>query len=147
MCLATNFKKPEIATEDIVVYKVLRENYNPFMLHSVYYTSPLVSPNNAIKYNKGVNKPFRENYLNDDYYFHCEGESVMRDLSRRQRIGKGWLHAFTTQINAQITADNLSRKKSFYGNRCGCVKMIIPKGAKYILSYDEKEIATDTLIW
>ena len=140
MCLVTNFKKPEIATENIVVYKVLKENYNPFMLHSVYYTSPFVDKKFAIKFKKGVNKPFRENHLNEDYYFHCDGESVMCDLSRRQKIGKGWLHAFTTQLEAQLVVSNGCGKYSY-------ATMIIPKGAKYILSHDEKEIATDTLIW
>lgn len=59
MCLVTNFKKPEIATEDIVVYKVLKENYNPFvlhsvMLHSVYYTSPFVDKKMQLNLKKAL---------------------------------------------------------------------------------------------
>lgn len=82
--------------------------------------------------------------MNDDYYFRCDGESVMCDLSRRQRIGKGWLHAFTTQLEAQLV---VSKSEEFGCGKYCYFTMIIPKGAKYILSHDEKEIATDTLIW
>lgn len=111
-------KKFFVAKKDILVYKILRStNYAPYK---------------NFEYEKGfhyyqVGKPFSFDigYWGDKWQI---------------AIGKG-LHAYTSLTAAQCP------KIMFFNSTIKIVEMIVPKGSKYFISSNEKEIVSDNLIW
>ena len=129
MCLDTNSNIPLIAEEDIVVYKVLMHRNGKDYAPVVTDTATLQS----YIYKKGANKA----RLKEDINLTWNG--------RTYAIGKGFLHAYTTNEEAE--------KSRTRWNCCGLtishfvVKMIIPKGTKYFVSTEGTEICTKQLNW
>lgn len=129
MCLKTYGLVPLIAKEDIKVYKVLKIEYNS-VTNEEYYVAPFY---NYYKYKKGRNCPLR---VEGEYY--GPHESIIDD---KGYLDRGWLHAYTVKSDAKIYT---------YESKVGekiVAEMIIPKGAKYYVSFDGSEVCTDTLIW
>lgn len=109
-----------IAEEDIIVYKVLLERDD----------GSYCSPFQAMKYEKGKTycadvKGSYQRWFHEDYYVI---------------ISEG-LHAYTKESYAS----NIFGPNNF----CSCehFEMTIPKGAKYWISLDGREIVSDTLIF
>ena len=135
MCLISKTNVPLIAEEDIVVYKVLmRKNDKDY--------APVVSEDGEQPhyiYKKGVNKARLK-------------EDVGYAWKNLYRIGKGFLHAYTTEDiaekncnkwNAWLGKSNLSARVKFHF----VVKMIIPKGTEYFISNYYHEICAKQLLW
>ena len=136
MCLISKTNTPLIAEEDIVVYKILmHKNGKDY--------APIVSEDGGLPhyiYRKGVNKA----RLNED---------VGYAWNNLYRIGKGFLHAYTTE---DIAEKNCDKWNAWIGRSYLCtkakyhfvVKMIIPKGVEYFISNDyNHEICAKQLIW
>ena len=135
MCLISNTNTPLIAKEDIVVYKIImRKNNKDY--------APVVSEDEELPhyiYKKGVNKArFKEDV---SWAWNCY-----------YRIGKGFLHAYTTK---DIAEKNCDRWNAWVGRSNLCtgvkyhfvVRMIIPKGTEYFNSVEGDEICAKELIW
>ena len=142
MCLISKTNTPLIAEKDIVVYKVLmRKNGKDY--------APVVSEDSGLPhyiYNKGVNKA----RLKEDVDYAWSKYVGAWDYM--YRIGKGFLHAYTTKDGAEKNKDNwnLCMSASAYyreGKFHFVTKMIIPKGTKYFLSDDGYEICAKQLLW
>ena len=136
MCLISKTNTPLIAEEDIVVYKILmHKNGKDY--------APIVSEDGGLQhyiYKKGVNKA----RLNED---------VGYAWNNLYRIGKGFLHAYTTEGIAEKNKDKwnlwMCAKHAYYRERKFhfVVKMFIPKGVEYFLSDDGNEICAKQLLW
>lgn len=123
MCLLSNSKIPLIAEEDIPCYKVLfrsdRKDY--------------ISPFGKVRYNIGG-----FNYPKDKYNEECVDVTMVG--SPLFRIGRGFLHCYTVEC---FTYDCFSL---VYGsNKPRFFECYIPKGSKYFISADGKEICGDKL--
>ena len=135
MCLISKTSIPTIAEEDIVVYKVL-------MCKNGKDYAPVVSEDGELPhyiYKKGVNKA----RLNEDvsYAWNCQ-----------YKIGKGFLHAYTTKGIAEQKCDRWNGCVGRSGIESGVkyhfvAKMTIPKGTKYFISCDGTEICAKQLVW
>lgn len=126
MCLLSNSKKPLIAKEDIICYKVLQR-----LGDNTY-----VSPFRNVKYNiNDFNYPLEKYNQNDYVYNDCIW----------YKIEQGFLHCFVSQNidpNDYVSSSIFMYAKIFplYIFEC-----YIPKGAKYFISRCKKEICTNKL--
>lgn len=116
MCLYTRWKKPKIATEDIIVYKIL----------SVYSTH-LASP-----------------YIN--FVYDLDRLYETKFTKSKSYIGKGYyiyagFHAYVSKKSA--SASDLDCNFSTYERIYKC---IIPKGSTYYISSDKSEIVANKII-
>ena len=122
MCLLTTQLVPYIASEDIPVWKVLNTD------NTAYYQSKYT-------FKHGENYPLGEEQENTS----CCGPYVSRAISG------GWLHAYNTEImNRKKISRLLIMPRS---QKFRCVKMYIPKGTKYYVSYDNNELCAKCLYW
>lgn len=115
MCLITYWKKPKTAKEDIVCYK--------FLLNIAHY---LYSPFRLMQYNIGLNEANKNTHI----------EISRRIFRPKYSIYGGFLHCYTNY--SPITIRDFYMPGVFY-------KCIIPKGAKYYISCNKKEICADKL--
>ena len=139
MCLDTFQKKPKTAHKDIKVYKVLEKHYSGDV---VKYRAPFqpcfISKADYYYYEPGkTHKPVREG--EEKQYW----SSTVQNREIRE-VGNGWLHAFLFKTSAELMAADRNR---YYCHNCVVVEMTAPKGVKYYISYDGKEICSDTLVW
>lgn len=138
MCLISNTNTPLIAEEDIVVYKILmRKNGKDY--------APVVSEDYCEQphyiYKKGVNKARLKEDVQEWTSINCY-----------YRIGKGFLHAYTTKDIAEINCNRWNawmgkNNLSTGGKYHFVVRMIIPKGTEYFNSVEGDEICAKQLIW
>ena len=116
MCLFTRWKKPKIATEDIVVYKIL----------SVYSTH-LASPYMNFVYD--LDRLYETKFTKSK---GCSGTGYY--------IYAGF-HAYVSKKSA--SASDLDCSFSTYERVYKC---IIPKGSTYYISSDKSEIVANKII-
>ena len=118
MCLLTTQLVPYIASEDIPVWKVLNTD------NTAYYQSKYT-------FKHGDNYPLGPEKVGVNF----EGRA----------INGGWLHAFNSKTMNRKKISRLMfmpRRQKFR-----CVKMYIPKGTKYYVSYDNNELCAKCLYW
>lgn len=124
---AAHSKKPQIAKEDIVVYKVLRKSKTTvrFGYNAFRTTVQYVSPHRGVPYIQ--NTLFRVQRFSKTTVKH---RISFENNTFRCFIHEG-IHAYTP-------------KKHFpeYHTTKVCIKMIIPKGTKYYVSEDGTEIVS-----
>ena len=113
------FPKVQRAEKDIVVYKILsRDGHAPFKPR--------------FRYHYGYNYPIKP----------CVNPSKLISENPFCSICGGWLHAFTNEFTANtFCIDNMIWPENYEIHR-----MIIPKGAKYILGV-ENDICAKCLKW
>lgn len=126
MCLLSNTKKPLIAKEDIICYKVLQR------LEDGSYISPF----REVKYK-----------INDFNFPEEESDMNMKSLTQYApiyAIDSGFLHCLTSQgllyLQKFVYASVLAKEFPFYLFVC-----YIPKGSKYFISHCGTEICADKL--
>lgn len=129
MCLYSKTNTPLIAEEDIVVYKVLMHRNGKDYAPVVSDTANLQS----YIYKKGANKA----RLKEDISLTLDG--------RTYAIGQGFLHAYTTNEEAEKSKTRWNCCFLTVSNFV--VKMIVPKGTEYFVGIDEKDICAKQLIW
>lgn len=101
-------RKPNIATEDIVVYKVLEDNYDG---------SKTISPYRDTEYEIGELKTAPE------FGYSCENAPIDGKIVIALFIDRG-IHSYKTIESAKIGTLNMF-------DQCFAVKSIIPKGTPY----------------
>ena len=132
MCLYTKNQKPEIAQEDIKVYKVMRVAKSSEGDEAVTYGVPPYFP--GYIYVKGLNKPRTES-------------KPERETSAKKWycVEEGYLHAFKDWFRAakRVTALKYENPHSPYYD---IVEMYIPAGTTYYVG-DDDDIAASALYW
>ena len=133
MCLYTKNQKPEIAQEDIKVYKVMRvANTSDDNDETVTYGVPPYF--SGYIYVKGLNKPRTESKPAKETTwspYYC--------------VEEGYLHAFKDWFRAakRVTALKCENPHSSYYD---IVEMYIPAGTAYYVGGDD-DIAASALYW
>lgn len=122
MRLTTYWRKPKIAKKDIVCYKYFR------VIDGV-----LFSTYRFVKYKRGLNEAQGDPYIDSFKKFFKRATCF---------VYEGFIHCYTnmTQPIANATIYNT------YGYKSVVYKCIIPKGAKYYISCDKKQICATQLI-
>lgn len=120
MCLQTNQEKPDIATEDIVVWKVINLD-NTSCVKGFKY-----------KPNKKYKQWFGMKHIKPVY---------KHDIGKIERA----FHSYPTIPHYDFNVDGYGTKNMPFFLRAGLklVKFIIPKGAKYYTGYDQELILYD----
>ena len=116
MCLYTRWKKPKVATEDIIVYKILS-------VYSTHLASPYI--NFVYDLDRLYETKFTKSksYIEKGYYIYAG------------------FHAYVSRkiaSNADLDC-NFNTYERIY-------KCIIPKGSTYYISSDNKEIVVNKII-
>ena len=133
MCLYTKNQKPEIAQEDIKVYKVMRvANTSDDDDETVTYGVPPYF--SGYIYVKGLNKPRTES-------------KPARETSAKKWycVEEGYLHAFVDWYRAAKRVAALKYENP-YSSYYDIVEMYIPAGSMYYVGYDG-DIAASALYW
>ena len=138
MCLVTRNQTPNIAKEDIRVYKIMHVVKPSNGDESGVYGVPPYYPFRGYRYHEGLNKPIEENTTPKEV-----GSS--KTSSKRYLIEEGYLHAFVDWQSAY-------RRLEFMLEGCevpyyySIAMMRIPAGATYYIG-NEHDIAASALYW
>ena len=131
MCLFTEEKR-KVATEDIVVYKILRYN----KLTGKCYAPYVGRRGKVYLYKKGLNVARGKESIKLDF-MSCTTWT----------IDKGFLHAFTRKAKALPDIELLTESTTYPSrDKYIVTKMIIPKGTEYY-NGEGDEICAKQLFW
>lgn len=120
MCLITNQKEPEILEEDLIVFKVLKDNLKSPMLGFRYSKNKL--------YENEIEESEYPAFADEESYnFYNEGLSTQKvlEIHDLKAFGKGF-HSITTEERA------LSYKNQIYSisHKYNVFSCIIPEGSE-----------------
>jgi hypothetical protein len=134
MCLVTRSQTPNIAKEDIRVYKIMRVVKPSNGDENGVYGVPPYYPFYGYRYHEGLNKPIEEN-------------TTPKELgsSGKYLVEEGYLHAFVDWQSAYRRLEVLTEDYAapdYYS----IAMMRIPAGATYYIG-NEHDIAASALYW
>lgn len=131
MCLVTRNQTPNIAKEDIRVYKIMRVVKPSDACDDTYGIPPYY----GYRYREGLNKPAEESKQPKKLY-----------SSTWYLIEEGYLHAFVDWQSAYRKLEFLRESYALPDGFYSIVMMHIPAGATYYVG-TEHDIAASALYW
>lgn len=130
MCLLTYERESKTATRDIVCWKILiklgKEYITPYQNDTVVFDKPT--------------------YAKNKYYKKLSDLKIISTLSMLDEVQEG-LHGFKIKSSALWHHHIAFTHEAYKDITYVIVKMVIPKGAKYIESYDRKEIVATEAVY
>lgn len=131
MCLVSKSNEPLIAVHDIHCYKALKKLYSPTFNRDEFF-----SPFQHSRYYLNAVNYASLHTSNFDVIEHPTGEKFYY-------IREGFLHCFTDKGISSLNDDDYNFTSPF--SNLSLFECYIPKGSKYFISEDGKEICSNKL--